>query len=455
MRSFYQEFCSHPSLDLTRYKSNTLNPYTESSFFHTLNYSQKQQLNHLQGAIIAAVDGGLGIREFQGLDLTLIKAVVVEYDFKNPFHPQISYFPTKESDANFALYTDYGINRSKNVSSLASFRRILAENSMVLDYITHKKELELRNRAIPMIIVLDGSIHLPPIQHFYNLLQSFPKLCLEVIESYRILYQTCAQNGIWLVGSVKDSRTSQLRDLLIKSIPKLLKQLNLKDNSSFLQFNYRQQLLGLSDYELLYRIMKPHSRTVIIQETRDFKINPPSLSTLPLYGENTMFGDQTLILTSLFQTRIQYSVFYSYLRLSQKDLPLRFELYCPSSINPEIGQKQFVKIIEILSPISSIEPTCTLPLPQIEAHLRAHLSEKEVDLILNPLISRLNLPFSSLVSENFPKNPSPAESANLAENTIKSRVKNTSDSSNIQDNTQLSSQPSFISSRHTRLDLLF
>lgn len=473
LESFYQEICCHPLLDLLKSNSESNNPFKESSFFSPLNENRREKLKNLKGLIVAAVDGGLGIREFHGLDLTLIKSVVVEYDFKNPLHPKIGYFPSRESDANFALYTDYGLKRSKNVSALASFRRILAENTMIFNYIIQKlKEKsneygeikkddsdfeKLPSTEAPfrskMIIILDGSIHLPPNQHFYFLINTFPKLCLEVIESYRLLYELCSRYKIWLVGSVKDSRTSQMRDLIVKNFPSFLKMLNLKYDSSvknsFLQYNYRQQFLEFSDYELLYRIMRPGTRTVIIKDSRNFRINLPSLSSLPFQNHNEARIEQEKVISNLLKTQINYSVLYSYVRLSSRDLPLRFELYCPDSKDNEMTQTDLANVIELLAPISSIEPSCTLPLPQIEAHLRAHLSEKEVDFILNPLITHLNNDHSVLHKSEgmLIKNKNPRKTSQKSSE-LENIHTGTTDFSDLE-------QLPIISSRHSRLDLLF
>ncbi len=48
-------------------------------------------------------------------------------------------------------------------------------------------------------------------------------------------------------------------------------------------------------------------------------------------------------------------------------------------------------IANILFPISHINPQCTIPLPQIEAHIRAHLPDTEIELITNQLESQFKI----------------------------------------------------------------
>ncbi|WP_457557350.1 DNA double-strand break repair nuclease NurA [Candidatus Harpocratesius sp.] len=444
---FCSEFCFHPFLDLTQYGKSTFHPFTESTFFQPLSNTAIPDMKILKGKKIAAVDGGLGIREYQGLDLTLIKAVVVEYDFTEPSHPKISYFPAVEKDENFTLYSDFGIHRSQNLSAVANFRRILAENSMVIKYIEkceHESSLNPNSEnSFPNIIILDGSVHLPPSNRFYGIIQKSPQLCLDVIYSYHHLYNLCSTNNIALIGSVKDSRTNQLRDLIIRSLPILLKNINTSgfnlSSSSLMHFNFRKELMAFSDYELLYRIMHPGFRTVIIQEYRKFKINPPSLSSITQDFNYAQSRNEPQLTSLLFNTKIEYHVLYSYLRLSSSDLPIRFEMLCPAQLNSIEYKKKFIQIINQLTPLAIIEPQCTLPLPQIEAHLRSHLSEKDVEFILKPLLTQLNFPkakfnnqiiHSDIIHEN--------------QNNYFSKPQLT-----------ISFQPPFLDNRHKRLDTIF
>ncbi|MCF2139551.1 MAG: DNA double-strand break repair nuclease NurA [Candidatus Lokiarchaeota archaeon] len=444
---FCSEFCFHPFLDLTQYGKSTFHPFTESTFFQPLPNTAIPDMKILKGKKIAAVDGGLGIREYQGLDLTLIKAVVVEYDFTEPSHPKISYFPAVEKDENFTLYSDFGIHRSQNLSAVANFRRILAENSMIIQYIekcAHESSLIPNSEnSFPNIIILDGSVHLPPSSRFYGIIQKFPQLCLDVIYSYHHLYDLCATNNIALIGSVKDSRTNQLRDLIIRSLPILLKKLNTTrvnlSGPSLMQFNFRKELMAFSDYELLYRIMHPGSRTVIIQENREFKINPPSLSTITQDFNCAPNKNETQLISLLFSIKIKYHVLYSYLRLSSSDLPVRFEMFCPSQLNLSEYQKKFIEIINQLTPLAVIEPQCTLPLPQIEAHLRAHLSEKDVEFILKPLLTQLNFPEAKLINHI-----NHLDIIHKEQNNYLSKPLST-----------ISFQPPFLENRHERLDTIF
>ncbi len=69
--------------------------------------------------------------------------------------------------------------------------------------------------------------------------------------------------------------------------------------------------------------------------------------------------------------------------MSNYDIPLRIEFYNYSNSNLSVNKIE--ELLNILYPISKINPQCTLPVPQIEAHLRAHLRDKEMELVVRQL----------------------------------------------------------------------
>ena len=71
------------------------------------------------------------------------------------------------------------------------------------------------------------------------------------------------------------------------------------------------------------------------------------------------------------------------MQLSPYDTPLRIEFL--GSEDKTSSVSKFSRLIRILYPISSINPQCTLPIPQLEAHLRAHLREEEMEVVVRQL----------------------------------------------------------------------
>ena len=96
-------------------------------------------------------------------------------------------------------------------------------------------------------------------------------------------------------------------------------------------------------------------------------------------------------------------------------------------------------IANILFPISQINPQCTIPLPQIEAHIRAHLPDTEVELITNQLESQFKIKHLSSL-----------------ENKMKLSQKNNTKSEAIDKSLPFKSYyGTFLTKRHEKLDKMF
>jgi len=74
-----------------------------------------------------------------------------------------------------------------------------------------------------------------------------------LLREYHKLYLNCKDNGILLVGSIKDTRTSDLCHLLQESIQLL--HSNGTDLTDFMNINYRQIIDYFSDLDLFNRIL--------------------------------------------------------------------------------------------------------------------------------------------------------------------------------------------------------
>ncbi|MHA1673990.1 MAG: DNA double-strand break repair nuclease NurA [Promethearchaeota archaeon] len=440
---FRSDFCQNSSIDLTKYGNKSFKPFLESTIFHPLD---PIAMENLRGKIIAAVDGGTGVREYLGLDITLIKVALVIYDFADPFHPAISYYPILKNDENYSLFTDFGVNRTSNMGALVNFRRILAENTIVIQMLENVN-------PTPDLIILDGSLQIPPISNFYALIHSHPKLCYDVFESYRRLYTLCHDNDISLIGSVKDSKIPQFRDLIIRALPFYLKTFfSAGQGNSLLTVNYRRHLQGFSDYELLFQVLEPSFRTAIVHQKKDFRLNPPSLSNFSASNLQSSESDDIYALSRLFGVKFPYGIMYSYLRFSKQDLPLRFEFLVHPNSSIQQNLSLFHEAIRILSPISVIESQCTLPLPQIEAHLRAHLPPRDLDMIVKPLTAQFNIPLQEKHNRNSSVNAATTSSVGSNPSANPQIITPVIDS---EISSGISTYSPFFEKRHVRLDQLF
>jgi len=390
---FLNAFKKSPKLDLTTFSSPHFKPFYEPNL---INPVSPYTITQLRGLKIAAVDGGLGLRQYLGVQITLIKVTVVLYDFDSyDGTPSIKNFPPIYNDEYYSLFSD-DLPISENLGrTLAGLRRSLAENSMLLNFLRSESNL-------PDLVLLDGSL-LPPPPLIYQknpeIINQFYDAC---ISSYEELYEFCNEHNIILIGSVKDSRSTMFRDLLNRALPFLIaKYSSLK---CLQEIPYRKHLKYFTDSEFLFKIIPPKHRSPVFCIDSD---------VLKMYNSN--------------KTSIEkIGIFGSYVQISPYDVPVRFEFL--SKIDSVYVKKRINLIANILFPISQINPQCTIPLPQIEAHIRAHLPDTEIELITNQLESQFQIKHISSLEKK---------------------------TQNIQDLQFKSYFGTFLTKRHEKLDKLF
>ncbi len=385
------DFCRNPQLDLTTYSGNLIQPFLEAHFIQPV---VPYALPDLNGIRIAAVDGGLGFRQYLGLQITLIKVAVVMYEFRSTQKTAILNFPPLHRDENYCMYSDQGAVLENSGKTLAGLRRTISENSMLLTFLKSAPEK-------PDIAILDGSLNFPPLPvatHNKALIVKHYEAC---IDSYLKLFEYCSHQRILLVGSVKDTHSTALRDLLKRVLPFFLAQLTSSHKIS--QIGYRKLLDQFFDTDLFFKILSPLERTSIIRT--DYLVTPSHISK---------------------STLNKFPLYSTYVQLSPYDTPLRIEFL--GSEDKTSSVSKFSRLIRILYPISCINPQCTLPIPQLEAHLRAHLREEEMEVVVRQLKTQYQIKKMENMAEINKKNP---------DLSIKSYYS------------------TFLNSRHDRMDSLF
>ncbi|MHA1473900.1 MAG: DNA double-strand break repair nuclease NurA [Promethearchaeota archaeon] len=390
---FLNAFKKSQNMDLTTFSSPEYKPFFEPNL---INPVSPYSISQLRGLRIAAVDGGLGLRQYLGVQLTLIKVTVVLYDFDSfDGSPSIRNFPPIYNDEYYSLFSD-DLPISENLGrTLAGLRRTLAENSMLINFLRSESNL-------PDLVLLDGSL-LPPPPLIYQknpkILNQFYNAC---IESYEELYEFCNEHNIILIGSVKDSRSTMFRDMLNRALPYLIA--NYSSLKCLQEIPYRKHLKYFTDSEFLFKIIPPKHRSPVFCIDSDI---------------SKRFTKKKTCIEKI-------GVFGSYVQISPYDVPVRFEFL--SKIDSVYVKKRINLIANILFPISQINPQCTIPLPQIEAHIRAHLPDTEIELITNQLESQFQIKHISSLEKK---------------------------SKNIQDLQFKSYFGTFLTKRHEKLDRLF
>ncbi|MHA1646009.1 MAG: DNA double-strand break repair nuclease NurA [Promethearchaeota archaeon] len=405
LKSFSKNFCRNSSVDCQIFQNSEYHPFIESNFIYEFN---PPKIEELRGLRVAAVDGGLGFQEYLGLRLTMVKVAVVQYEFQSGFSPVIRNFPPLRHDENYAFYSDFGGPLNDSTSTLAGLRRTLAENSMLLQFLKSEPNT-------PDLVILDGSITPPLEPYLYQGDDKISSNFTAVLQSYYELYSFCESHRILLVGSIKDTRSTNLRDLIIRAFPKYLS--SYKSMHKLQKISYRKYLQRFSDIDLLFEILKPKERSIIFRCDKwdQYRINNSELKYLK-----------------------KIPIYASYIQISSFDVPLRLEFLGMNENRDQasISGKMY-KILEILFPLSQIHPQCSLPLPQIEVHLRAHLREEELELIARQLETKFKVAHLKDISQK-------------EYDDVRNRSK-----SETEEIMRKSAYSTFLKKRHERMDNIF
>ena len=322
--------------------------------------------NSFEDFTIAAVDGSFVRQCYTNFEFSLFRAISVLYTFHGQ-GVEIEYFPEINGMQNYQLSRILNNTTDHIASSQVSIDRAFMEVSLVNDMITkHKKEINM--------IILDGSILTEPLNLLSNAGENtdLMKKYSNLVKEYKKLYNICDIRKIDLVGVVKDTRSSTFRKLLSRRIPQVLSKMG---GSPLTKIDYRKLLQYFSDLDLFHRLLKVGDRSCV------FSINSSGNSWMPRQLE---ILNSELNLKNNFLH--DYMFYACYLKPVKYDFPIRIEFHQNKhNLNPSSLQKKIKRITEYILPLSSKFEDFAIPIPQIEAHLRAKLSHNDLDMIIHLL----------------------------------------------------------------------
>jgi hypothetical protein len=332
---------------------------------------------NLRGLNVVSVDGSSVTKKFMNADFSFLKGIAVKYYFKENHIAKIEFFPDLSGFNNYFVQGNF-FNRDENTVDI--------KVSMDMRYI----EINLLNELIKKsddidLIIIDGSIVIMPINLLFS---KDPEISIKydiLLKEYHKLYSNCKEKGIILIGSIKDTRTSALSNLLCDSI-QLLKP-SYSKLSDFVKLNYREVIDYFSDIDLFNRILKKSERSCIFICKREIdKIRDTGIKKeIPYY--------------------FPLSFYAFYLKTTKYDTPCRIEFFMDEKDSIEKASKKGDLISSILQPISSLNEYYGLPIPQIEAHKRSVFKPNEVDLLLNNLTRTLQMEGISLLEKRRNRRP--------------------------------------------------
>jgi hypothetical protein len=332
---------------------------------------------NIRGLNVVSVDGSSVTKKFMNVDFYFLKAIAVKYYFQKNHAAKIVYYPDLSGFNNYFVQGNF-INRDENA--------VETKNSLDMNFM----EINLLNNMIRKfseidMIIIDGSIVIMPINLLFSKDPEISRKYDKLLKEYHKLYTNCKENGILLIGSIKDTRTSALSHLLSDTI-QLLKP-NTTRLSDFIKVNYRKVLEFFSDIDLFNRVLNKSERTCIFNCKREIdKIRDTGIKKeIPYY--------------------FPLSFYAFYLKTARYDTPCRIEFFMEEKHSFKKASEKADLITSILLPISSLNEHYGLPIPQIEAHRRAVFKPKEVDLLLNSLIRTLNIQGITLLEKRRDRRP--------------------------------------------------
>ncbi|MFX1273818.1 MAG: DNA double-strand break repair nuclease NurA [Promethearchaeota archaeon] len=351
-------------------------PYPK--FYMKEKYLKKSvSISNIDGLNVVCVDGSSVIKKFMNVDFSFLKVIATKYHFYRNNDAKITFFPDLSGNNNFYIRGNY-LNQEENA--------IEAKTTIDMNYM----EINLLNTLIKEhsdidLIIIDGSIVIMPINLLFSKDPEISKNYDILLQEYHKLYLNCQKKNIILIGSIKDTRTAALTNLLRDSI-QLLKP-NHKHLNDFININYRRVVEYFSDLDLFNRVLNKSERSCIFNCKREIeKIRDDGIKKeIPYYFP------------------LDFYAFY--LKTAKHDIPCRIEFFVDENTPFDEASSRADLISSILHPISSLNDHYGLPIPQIEAHRRAVFKPHELNLLYKNLIRNLNKNGFKLIEKRRDRRP--------------------------------------------------
>jgi len=308
------------------------NDITETKLLHAVEPSE------LDGLKIAGIDGGLVKKSFHGIDLMLLRAVGVIYDYTDgklnvEYYPEA--IPSPIPRAINDPLDDLGFELNSNIE------RQITEITTAI---------EVLEKYEPDLLLLNGSV----IPHYTFVPEkgSFVHVNYEnMINAYNKLFETIKNKKTILAGVIEDSRGTRFCEILNKAL-----NINFDPN---LPPEFKIVLNQTKDTNLLAYALNHRQRTLIFPYSSETESHP---------------------MLRNFSVAKQILTFY--LRTAEFDRPLRIDF---------LGDKGTVdvanRIASILLSLASHSSYGT-PSVIVEADQRAKLSEDDLEMFYHDILNK-------------------------------------------------------------------
>ncbi|VVB99410.1 NurA domain protein [uncultured archaeon] len=295
--------------------------------------------------LVAGVDSGFVAKRLASVDLVIIRAVGVVFDYKNGVVDSTKYFP------------DYFHFPEPHLSS-GSLEQDEAEQSKSLMRLREevgvmKKVIELHS---PKYLFIDGSI-VPQFQDKPRKESALTGNYSDIITEFESLYAVAEKHGCTLIATVEDSRGSRFRQILQDDI------LGREEGAAKKLSLIAQDLDGLSDSAILDYFLEVGERSCAFTYTK-------SISQHPVLQD--------------FNSKWSKGIYGLYIKPAVLDRPLRCEFICHGGLKEKADE-----VASVALALSSMHREYAFPSVLIEADLRAKLHNDEIDLVFNKIWDKL------------------------------------------------------------------
>lgn len=285
---------------------------------------------------IAAVDGGLLAQELHSIDIVLVRAAAVVFEYggsklgKHHYHP--SSFPDYEVFTPSALEAHEAI-WFRNIARLE--KEITAA-------------IETIEKYSPNALFLDGSI-VPQVSDKPAKESEVYLHYEELIKKYNRLYSLSEKSNCLLLGIIKDSRGKQFLNLAERHLG--LSELDIS------------ALRKTNDSSFLFNLLNERERT--------FAFKYASISEHPILRDLRGHGER---ISSFYLKAVKY------------DRPLRIDFLLPENDGKRIGE-----IASLVYSLSKHNSQYAYPAILIEADLRAALDPKELEIVYDRIFNSVGM----------------------------------------------------------------
>ncbi|HZX33839.1 MAG TPA: DNA double-strand break repair nuclease NurA [archaeon] len=289
--------------------------------------------------LVAGVDSGFVAKRLASLDIVLIRAVGVVFNYSDGKVVEAKYYPgffrfPEPHLSNGALEED----EAQQSKSLMRLRE---------EVNTAKKVIELHS---PKYCFIDGSI-VPQFQDKPRKDSNIAKDYSGIIKEFESLYSFAEGKNCTLIATVEDSRGSRFRQIMQEVV--------LPKNGAV----GAEQLDGFFDSAFLDYFLAEGERTFAFTYTKNIKQHPVLQDFSKEWG-NKIHG--------------------FYLKPSALDRPLRVEFISKGNLKEKADE-----IASVVYALSSLHREYAYPSVLIEADFHAKLKPNEIDIVFSKIMDKL------------------------------------------------------------------